>query len=103
MHVPIQCQAGPEVVQGRGENISISGLLVRMERTETLPEDEDIAVSFSLPGSEQVLSLRARVAHVVPGSFVGLEFLDPSPESTALIEQYVAAAPSPPGKAAVKK
>ena len=87
--VPAQCQSVQLSVEVRAENVSINGLLVRA--TKTFPEDKEITVSFVLPGSTQAIRSRARVTHVVPDMFMGLEFLDLTPESKEQIEQYIAA------------
>ena len=89
--VPLECHAGRGTIQGKAENISTSGLLIRA--TKTFAEDEEITLRFSLPaGSEPEVQCRARVTHVVPDIFMGVEFLDLPPEITLLVEQYVAAA-----------
>ena len=87
--VPIECRSGQMTVAGRAENISVSGLLIRAEKT--FAEDEEITVSFQLPGSTQAIQFRASVAHVVPEVFIGVEFLDIPAELSELIEKYVAA------------
>ena len=92
LHVPIECRAGNTALQARAENVSISGLLIRTETP--FPEDQEITIRFSLPDSAHVIQCRAHVAHVVPDTFMGVEFLDLSPEFLELIEKYIAAAPA---------
>ena len=94
--VPIECRSGAVTVAGRAENLSRGGILVRAEKT--FPWDEEVAVSLVLPGSAQALQARARVTHVVPDAFMGLEFLDLSAESKDLIEKCISEAPAAPEK-----
>lgn len=94
--VSIECRSGATVVEGKAENVSVSGLLVRIPKT--FSPDEQITVSFALPGTPQPIRSRARVAHVVPNTFIGLELLDLSVESRERIEKYVAIAAVPAGK-----
>ena len=93
LRVPIRCQSGTSVVEGKGVNISSTGLLVRVEKT--YPQDEEITVIFSLPDSGQEIRSKARVAHVVPDEFMGLELLDLAEAFRQRIEQYIASAPRP--------
>ena len=88
--VPLECRSVQKVVSGRAENLSLGGLLVRVEET-SFSWDEEVSVSFALPGSTEALQVRARVAHVVPDVFLGLEFLELSPPAREQIEQYVSA------------
>ena len=90
--VPVECRAGEAKIAGRAENMSSSGLLIRA--ATAFGEDAEITVSFTLPNASSEMQCRARVAHVVPGVFMGVEFLDLSQESLALIEQYVASNPA---------
>ena len=87
--VPIECRQGETVVQARAENLSVSGLLVRSK--EEFEADTELMVSFLLPGSNAAIRSRARVAHLVPGAFMGLELLDLKAAMLQQIEQYVAA------------
>jgi hypothetical protein len=72
----------------KAENISISGLLVRC--TEAFEYDSEISVSFTLPGSVAAISATARVAHCVPGAFMGLEFTKLPAETKEKIDEYIA-------------
>ena len=92
LHVPIECRAGQTILEARAENVSINGLLIRTETP--FPEDEEIAVRFSLPASSDVIQCRARVAHTVPDAFMGVEFRDLPQESLDRLEKYIAAAPA---------
>ena len=91
----IQCRSGKSVVEALAENISINGLLVRSNKP--FPQDTEISLSFTLPGSSRRIESQARVAHVVPDAFMGLELLNLTAESRAEIERFVAAA-APVGK-----
>lgn len=90
--VPIECRAAQANIAGIAENLSTSGLLIRAETA--FDEDAEITVSFALPNASSGMQCRARVAHVVPNAFMGVEFLDLPKESLALIEQYVASNPA---------
>ncbi|MBI1956679.1 MAG: PilZ domain-containing protein [Acidobacteria bacterium] len=90
--VPVECQAGRGTIQGKAENISTSGLLIRAAKT--FSEDEEVTLRFSLPGSKPVIQCQARVSHVVLDIFMGVEFLELPPEAALLVEKYVAAAPN---------
>ena len=85
--VPVECSTIQRTIQGRAENISASGLLIRAD--STFSSDEEFALSFSLPGHEGKIECTARVAHVVPGIFMGIEFLDLSYKTVHLIEDFV--------------
>jgi len=96
LHVPIECRAGQVTLEGRAENASVNGLLIRTETP--FSEDEEIAIRFSLPGSTHVIQCRASVVHSVPDAFMGVEFLELPQDSLDLIEQYIASAPALQGK-----
>ena len=87
--VAVECQAGRGTIQGKAENISTNGLLIRAAKT--FAEDEEVALRFSLPGSQPEVQCRSRVAHVVPDIFMGVEFLDLPPETALLVEKYITA------------
>ena len=87
--VPIECRQAETVVQAQAENISVRGLLVRSK--EPFDEDTELTISFFLPGSDTPIRSRARVAHLVPGVFMGLELLDLKAAMQQQIERYVAA------------
>ena len=95
LKVAIECRSGQTAVEVRSENISVNGLLVRS--SEPFPQDAEISVSFTLPGSSKRIQSQARVAHVVPDIFMGLELLNLAAESRAEIERFIAAA-LPAGK-----
>jgi len=76
-------------VEGKAEDVSFGGMLVKTEKT--FPENEEIEVFFTIPGSSQGIQARVRVARCEPGSLMGLEFLNLSPESEKAIQLYLAA------------
>lgn len=90
--VPVECRSGQRTITGRAENISLSGLLIRTD--ESIPEDQELTLSFHLPTAEPQIRCRARVAHVVPGAFIGVEFLELAPEFSSLVDRYVAGLPA---------
>ena len=89
LDILLHCQSAETLIEGKAENISISGILVRTAKT--LPQGEEIDLFFTVPGMTQGIQAQGRVAHVVPGAFMGIEFVNLSPESTQQIEQYIAA------------
>ncbi|MSO20518.1 MAG: PilZ domain-containing protein [Acidobacteria bacterium] len=88
----IECRDGFDVYQGKAENISVTGLLIRSEKQSS--EDKVLAVSFFLPGHATRIQAEARVAHIVPGVFMGLEFSTVSELTQSAIEQYVNSVPT---------
>ena len=91
----VECRAGFEVYHGKAENISVSGLLVRSENQSQ--QDSVLQLKFLLPGATPndsvIVQAEARVAHVVPGIFMGLEFTEVSHDTRTAIENYVSSAP----------
>ena len=92
LHVPIGCRSGQVTLEGRAENISISGVLIRT--ATPFADDEEIAISFSLPASSHRIECRARVAHAVADAFMGVEFVNLPQDLLDRIEEYIAAAPA---------
>ena len=93
LDILLHCQSAQTLIEGKAENISISGILVRTAKT--LPQGEEIDLFFTVPGMTQGIQAQGRVAHVVPGAFMGVEFVNLSPESNQQIKQYIAAQPAP--------
>jgi hypothetical protein len=91
LHVPVQCRSGETSLTCQVDNISISGLLIRT--ADPFPQHEELALRFPMP-SGRAIECNARVAHMVPDAFMGVEFVDLAPESAAVIEEYIAAAPA---------
>jgi PilZ domain-containing protein len=90
LQVPIECHAGQRTVMGTAVNISRGGALVRAD--QTFSWDEAVNCSFALPGSTEILQLKGRIAHVVPGAFMGLEFVELPSSALERIDQYISAA-----------
>jgi hypothetical protein len=88
LQVPIECRSQQRVLLAKAENVSISGLLVRC--TEPFEQDSEITVTFTLPGSSQTVQSRARVAHIVPGVFMGLELTGMAADARQEIGRFVA-------------
>jgi len=90
LQVPIECHSEDRRMLARAENISSSGVLVRC--SDPFPHDSEVSVSFTLPGSSEAIVTKARVAHMVPGVFMGLEMIGLSADVQERVDQYVAAA-----------
>ena len=97
LHVPVECRSGQATCTCQIENISISGLLIRTETA--FAQFEEIVVRFRMPDAGPVIEASARVAHTVPGSFMGIEFISLPLGPAAAIETYVADAPALQAKA----
>ena len=69
------------------QNISTGGMLVRT--ANPLPEGETIQLRFTLPGVEREIHVTALVQHVTPGEFMGVRFVEISPEDADAIWQFV--------------
>jgi c-di-GMP-binding flagellar brake protein YcgR len=89
LHAAIECRRDQSVMHAHCENISINGLLVRC--ADPFPQDSEIIISFQLPGAQHPVRSQARVAHMVPAVFMGVEFINLSQESRDEIERYVGA------------
>ncbi len=89
----IKLRAGRRAGEPLAEDVSFGGMLVKTEKT--FPENEEIEVFFTIPGLSQGIQARVRVARLGPGSLIGLEFLNLSPESEKVIQQYLAAQSAP--------
>jgi len=72
-----------------GKNISAGGMLVKTE--STLEEGASLQLEFQLPGHAQPIHATGVVQHVLPGSFMGIRFVDLSEADRQRIEQYVSA------------
>ena len=90
LHVPVECRAGGVTLEGHGENISTSGMLIRT--ATPFAEDEEITLRFTIPGSSDSIECRARVAHSVPDAFMGVEFVDLPENLLERIEEYATTA-----------
>jgi len=91
LHTAVECRSDKASLACQIDNISISGLLIRTP--DPFPQHEELHLRFSMP-SGRLVECRARVAHMVPDAFMGVEFVDLAPEAAAAIEEYIAAAPA---------
>ena len=82
-------QSSQTIVVGTAEDVSLGGILVKTAKT--FPRNEELNVFFKLPGSAQGIEARALVVRLEPDVFMGLAFLNLSPESAKAIQQYLAA------------
>ena len=87
--VLIHCRSSQEIVEGNAEDVSLGGVLVKT--TKTFPRNEQLDVFFKVPGSAQGIEARVQVVRLDPGVFMGLAFLNLSPESDKVIQQCLAA------------
>ena len=87
LHVAIECRSKEAVIDARAENISTSGLLVRC--ADPFPQDSEIDIVFRLPGAQEPVRCCARVAHMVPAVFMGLEFVNMPEPPRVEIARYV--------------
>src|SRR5437016_1554103 len=95
-HLRVRCtlQAGEATLIGTSNNVSTSGLSVRLNReqvTDGLVVGSRVGISFALPGQTEALRSPADVVWVDPDDHqptgeaaigVGLRFLDPSSQLT---------------------
>ena len=91
LHAAVECRSGETILNCQIDNISINGLLIRA--SDPFPQHEELTLRFSMP-SGRVIECRARVAHMVPAAFMGVEFVDLAPEAAAVFEEYIAGAPA---------
>jgi c-di-GMP-binding flagellar brake protein YcgR len=68
------------------ENISMTGMLIRTARPA--PEGETIQLKFTLPAGDKELRMKAVVQHVVPGEYMGLQFVDLDPQVQKAIQEF---------------
>ena len=87
----VRAEAAGHPYSVEGRNISAGGMLVKTEKT--LEEGLSLRLEFQLPGDEKPVHATAVVQHVLPGSFMGIRFVDLSETDRKRIEAYVAAAP----------
>ncbi len=76
-------------MEGTAEDVSLGGILVKTAKT--FPRNDELDVFFKVPGSEQAIEARVQVVRMEPGVFMALAFLDLSPESENVIQQYLTA------------
>ncbi len=90
--IEVTCDAGE--VSGETFNISTGGLFLQTE--QPLDPGRQVEVSFSLPGNQQPITCRARVAWIIAAdkadsnnhpAGMGMEFLNPQEES--LLKEFI--------------
>jgi Tfp pilus assembly protein PilZ len=86
----VECHSGQTTLEGQAQNISVSGILIRTPTP--FPDDEEITLRFTLPGSSHRIECCGRVAHAVPQAFMGVEFVDLPEDVLDRIEKYIASA-----------
>ena len=89
LDVIIYCRSSQAIVEGTAEDVSPGGILVKTAKTS--PRNEKLDVFFKVPGSAQAIEAGVQVVRSEPGVFMGLAFLDLSPESENVIQQYLTA------------
>lgn len=87
--IRIEAQAGgtPHILLA--QNISAGGILLRA--ADPMAEGAALHLKFILPGAEREIRVTARVQHVTPGEFVGVQFIDLSPADSDAIRRFVEA------------
>lgn len=86
----VHAEAGGQPYNVEGRNISVGGMLVKTEKT--LGEGEQLRLEFLLPGELLPVHAIGIVQHVLPGSFMGIRFLEMAEADRRRIEAYVNAA-----------
>ena len=89
LDVLIHCQSTEILVEGKVEDVSLGGILVKTGKT--FPRHEKLDVLFKIPSAAQGIEARVQVVRMEPGVFMALAFLNLSPESEKAIQQYLAA------------
>jgi uncharacterized protein (TIGR02266 family) len=87
----VHTEAAGQPYSVEGRNISAGGMLVKTEKT--LEEGLLLRLEFQLPGDLDPVHATGVVQHVLPGSFMGIRFVDLSHRDRRRIEAYVDAAP----------
>jgi len=88
LHVAVKIDAGEQVLDGKTENLSCGGAMVRLERD--LGMGAEVFVELTDPRTSRVIPLEARVVWAQPGSHaVGLAFHPPSGEARQALDALV--------------
>jgi hypothetical protein len=74
-------------VATRPPDISIRGMFINT--TRTFPQGAVLSVDFRLTRTQVEIHTRGEVRYCLPGVGVGVEFVQPSPEVLAFIEQEI--------------
>ena len=85
----VHAEAAGQPYSVEGRNISAGGMLVKTENT--LEEGVALRLEFQLPGDPVPVHAIGIVQHVMPGSFMGIRFVEMSEADRRRIEAYVGA------------
>ena len=80
-------EGATEEISGHLPDLSIHGMFIPTPRV--FPIGSVLKVRFRLPRSNFQVKVRAEVRHCVPGSGVGVEFLQLPPEAVRAIENEI--------------
>ncbi len=80
-------QAGGFSFLAAAGDISEGGMLIYTGNPS--PEGETVQLTFSLPGSQEIISTKAVVVHVVPNTSMSVQFEGLEPEDLAAVRQFV--------------
>jgi c-di-GMP-binding flagellar brake protein YcgR len=83
----VRAEATGQPYSVEGRNISAGGMLVKTEKT--LEEGVSLRLEFQLPGDANAIHAIGVVQHVLPGSFMGIRFVDLNETDRKRIEEYV--------------
>jgi hypothetical protein len=61
-------------------------MLIRTARPA--PEGDTIQLKFTLPAGEKELRVKAFVQHIVPGEYMGVQFVDLDPQVREAIQEF---------------
>ena len=86
----VRAEAAGQPYSVEGRNISVGGMLVKTEKT--LGEGVQLRLEFLLPGDLLPVHAIGVVQHVLPGSFMGIRFVEMAEADRRRIEAYVNAA-----------
>jgi c-di-GMP-binding flagellar brake protein YcgR len=86
----VHAEAAGQPYSVEGRNISAGGMLVKTENT--LGEGVHLRLEFLLPGELLPVHAIGVVQHVLPGSFMGIRFVEMAAADRRRIESYVDAA-----------
>jgi c-di-GMP-binding flagellar brake protein YcgR len=83
----LRCEASGREEVFVTRDISVGGMFVTTRNP--FPQDEELAVSFRLHASAPLVSCRGKVMYALPGSGMGIMFLDLSEEHRQAVQKFV--------------
>lgn len=92
LSVAVDAEAGGRKYRLHSRNISVGGMLLRGD--ETLEENQTFRMKFNLPGRTEAITATGIVQHVSPEAFMGVRFVDLTPDVRAAIERFVKETPA---------